>query len=575
MPEPKCPAPSPSSNQVLVLQTCPASSSPASSSPSPSAPAAKVVLVEDPAKITKQLRSAGENTMVFYYSVYSPASYISAPDKWYNLIDETKPLTFTEPSTKTSDGVLQSGIRLGHNKIVGPECNQIGLAASGNYTIVFQVKVGRLVRGISDIELLTMSCGSASSMDNKGMVLKLFNIRESKFMQTASMSLSMSNNAEQACTLDGNADLPLNDKIIYCFTIVKTPTKAYVYMSTSIDPDVTTLLAADNLRMSSDFLNIKMEMNRFHNLDGSIYALGGYNVALSVDDVRTVHEYLFEMQRKMTDKDYVTALQRVADAEKKYDDVSKCPLDASSCDACKDVKAWNSFDNIVTSDKDCLQSIDAFCSMPSNKKMSNCACWDDSNPKYGDVPCTHVRAAFSGRKLSSLARLDVNELADVKANYDLVDRSLLDSVRQDAIKAAMTSTSTSTFSSSPSSSSSLAFQPPAPNSHYAKRITDDRGFLIEEPKGTLSMSSKSINVKKVSKPTPKPPSPNLMKEMKKPASASPQSPMSPSPPKKCNKKKGHAKHRHHHHHPYPYPQPAPSIFDWLFGWIDRLFGPSS
>ena len=383
-------------------------------------------LTENVDAIEKMLRgvsnSVGGAKLVFYYSVYSPISYASNSLFWNSLVDSKVSMQFNDvPAKAAGDMVLLHGIPLGHNLITGPASSDVGLQARGQYTMFLQLRFSKTLATSYPSDIISLFGASPAAFSTNGMIFRLSDAKTTGAVSTTKINLILSNNDALVCALDGQQDIVLDDHLSYCFVIVKEPTKAKVYMSSSLKKEPVPILTADDLKMSDEFINLPMTVNNTKNLDAKLMALGGYNTALEHADVRNVCDYLFDREREAFDPDYVAALKKIKTLEESYKAMTSCPFASNRkvCDACAGIENWGTFDSIVGADQKCLQMIAEHCGNgdADTRKSGVCACWDSKNPRYASVACTNVRAAFLGQMHQNIDQLGPAALSEIKNRY--------------------------------------------------------------------------------------------------------------------------------------------------------------
>ena len=394
---------------------------------------------EDIDQITKYLTSVvkGSGKMTLYHSVYSPVSQhlypVTAPPQWRNLVDaKMAPLQLSiidlnkPASSATGLNSDTSDMKLGipideRNAVVGPSSSEIGIQSKGSWTIVMQIRFGRLNTGGSSPPLDVMSLFTAShaASSTHGVVLRLSDVDTSSIVQTARVSIVVSNNSPMTCKIGGNDRIPFDTNITYTFTIVKTGGALDVFMTSSVDPDnLISILDVKSIKQPDDFVNLPLVFNNNRNVNARVLAVGAYNTNLPTLDIKAVHEYFSDREKQMRDRHYVEALKMIDELEKRYKEMSVCPFATAAPDVCRscgvDITNWAQFDQIALATDRCRAAIAQACASGAGGLTTSkgvCACWNKNNlTVYNSPGCENMRAAFEGRKMHDLTRLQKSEL---------------------------------------------------------------------------------------------------------------------------------------------------------------------
>ncbi len=347
------------------------------------------------------------NSLVAYYSIYSPISYSTSSTKWSNLIGPGE-LKLSEPPSNIVNDVIDaynSGMPLGRITYTGGPSSSLGIKADGSYTIFIQIRFGTMTEDTEPRNILSMFCGSGASTSNQGLILRLTDVKNATSIQTANVSLELSNNTTLVATYRGHTQIPVDANMTYCFVIHKEPTSVRMTYISSANTTPEVLIMASDLKESHPFLNIPMQMNPNKNVTGAILAFCCYNSRIDEEVTKTVLGYLVNAQKMITDVNYQDALIMIYKLEMQYRDATICPYDTNTCQACNNVTDWSKFDQIISSKQDCLNAIVSFCSKnEANKKTKNCLCWNDKSPSYNTTACEVMRNAFMGIKCNGTTK---------------------------------------------------------------------------------------------------------------------------------------------------------------------------
>jgi hypothetical protein len=303
--------------------------------------------------------------------------------------------------------------------MTGPNSSELGFQSTGSFTICMQVRFDDLtVTNKTVMDLLSIYTASKNSKSTDGLVLRISGVNRTPVIQTAQLHVVMSNNTIITCAIGNQGNIPLDENTTYCISIVKSPTSIHVYMSTSLNNKIETLVQKVNLKPMDNFTNIPMSVNTNANINGRLCALCGYNVNLSSEDVSRVHKYLSSQQKKVNDTDYVQALAKIKELEEKYIKVTSCPFDKDTCESCKDVTDWQNV--LSTADAKCVADLAAFCGKQRNAS-GICECWSASSKIYSSQRCQNLRNAVRPIQLYDVDRLDKATLEKIKDDYNICE----------------------------------------------------------------------------------------------------------------------------------------------------------
>lgn len=395
---------------------------------------------------------SGYKKMTMYYSVYSPISFhqhsVTAPPQWRNLLDNaTAPLqvhttvgtggvTGAVPTLPKAEEALKLGMPLDErSSLVGPSCSEMGLTAKGAWTVFVQIRFGRLTPetkspAAKPLDILTLFTASQTASSTQGLVIRLTDTDTRHVIQTARLTVNLSNNNAFVCKIDGNERIPFDTRATYTLTVVKTASTSTghvtAYLSSSVDPDeFLTVLDTTAVKPPDDFINLPLVLNNNKSVNARVLALGAYDGELSAAEVKTVHDYLAERDKQMRDRDYLEALRLISQLESKYRSLTACPLAQSAPNACRlcadEIKNWGSFSQVALASDRCRTAIAEACSSPNADPEGICACWNrDQLSTYQSPACENLRAAFESRKMHDLKKLGQEDLDRIKLDYDSI-----------------------------------------------------------------------------------------------------------------------------------------------------------
>ncbi len=374
-----------------------------------------------------------DKSLQIYNSCYSAKSYNGYGKIWYNIAPKSTPTTSITVQC-TPDGQVvnkdfvfkdkpsftkSKGFFLGTNTIEGPLSYGMGIEGNSEFTIVLKCSHDSFPNN-SNFNIFTLF---ANTKNNIGLSLDVSDVNKSQVIQTGKLLLSFANDGTFSAKLKGIEEIPFDKKITYTYFITKTNTTLSLIMMSSIDNTINKVLTISNISTDMVFSNIPMVINKSGNWHGYIQAFAVYKKVLTDEEIMKIYEHLKNEDKKL-DAVFLQKQSQVQELATQLKELQQCPFDKVTCDKCGKIKEWNDFSNILNTEKECLTTIDNYCSLNTTHQL--CRCWDKKYEKYNSIACQNWRNIFKNKPSLTLDNLTKENLEQIKKKYQLLTATAIE-----------------------------------------------------------------------------------------------------------------------------------------------------
>jgi len=375
---------------------------------------------QPPASVLADISPITQNLQM-YLTSYNTGSYSGSGNTWYNIApkDSGTPSQTCSPQGDlvTLDSTFAAapvtnpvkGLYFGTNSATGPPSYAMGINGNGEFTLFFVVQFDALSANDANIFQIY-----GNSTDNDGLSVGLTAVSSSP-TQTGTLTVTFAGDDYAVSKVAA-----LDSTLVYLFVLTKTLSTISLTQYSSASSSPVVLLSAPLQTTDLLFSNKNMVFNRDSNFNAYMKAFGAYNYALADTDVSNLYTY-FLMEEKKQDTVIQQYQATVNALTQSLSNLSACPLDTTTCNACGSINDWSQHQQIITADPNCRTSIDAYCSANTSNNAF-CSCWDSTDSNYTLDQCYHFRSIFNSNNAGadfSASNLSPAALDLIKQQYNL------------------------------------------------------------------------------------------------------------------------------------------------------------
>ena len=383
--------------------------------------------------------------LTLFYSAFSTNSYPSSSKIWYNMSTYFANPQNACPDVQQSDTNMtftqtpsysrENGFGIGNNSITGPKSHKTGLSGNSSYTIFFMMNFKSFNDNTNNYEILKLF---GNTINNNGLALFINKDSVASIASTFAVNITINIGTQSIQCTDPSTGLYtiiINPNHTYMFAFIKNDNSLSFIMYPNIDNLTsnaqTRLILMDNQTISNEdvlFSNKEFVINRFLNIQGSLYTFGTFNRALDENSITLLYLHM-QSELQKTSQILQNLATQIQALQNKIDLSKSCPYDSTVCTPCSSVKDWTNMNNVILNgNSNCLTSINNFCN--TNPENDLCVCWNDNNLMSKTVQCQNYVNIFNTTKSFTAENIDHETLLQIKEKQNLCDCGDIDKISQ-------------------------------------------------------------------------------------------------------------------------------------------------